>query len=324
MRRIHLRRDTSREVSAPPAVEIVWDRGPGGETCIDGQELAPRVQATLGRRVSLRTRPAGTGGLEQVPGQGLALDGVLQGEVQPRPDGRGWIAVVEVRRANAEALRREVTLEAPDCRQLDAAIVLVVALMAEAAQPTPPSRPGPPLPNAYPPPTISVGPDVTVAIGMLPRPAVGLGLASAVTFPQFWQVAAWAHVWPVSENLADGAGSRVSAWTAGAGICVGTASEGRVAVLGCAGGSGGAIFATGVRLDDPHSDVRPYLQAECTAGMRVHLAGSLFARVEVGAAAPIARDSYQFTDANGVFHEVFHTAVLVPLGRLGLEFRAPL
>ena len=307
-----------------PAVEIVWERGPGGETCIDGRELAPKVEATLGRPVSLVTRPVGPRGLEHVPGQDLALDGVLQGEVQPRPDGRGWIAVVEVRRANAGALRREVTLEAPDCRQLDEAIVLVVALMAEAAQSNPPSRPGPPLPDPYSPPTISVGPDVTVAIGMLPGAALGLGLATGVTFPRLWQVAAWAHAWPVSETLPHGAGGRISAWTAGAGVCVGTSREGRVAVLGCAGGSGGAIFATGVRLDDPRSDVRPYMQAECTVGMRVRLAGALFARVELGAAAPIARDSYRFTDAAGVAHEVFHTAVLVPLARLGLEFRAPL
>ena len=159
---------------------------------------------------------------------------------------------------------------------------------------------------------------------MLPTPAFGAGLATGVTFPRLWQVAAWAHAWPVSETLADGAGGRISAWTGGAGICLGTSSEGRVAVLGCAGGSAGAIFAAGVRLDDPHSHVRPYLQAECTVGLRVRLTGAFFARVEVGAAAPIARDSYQFTDADGVVHEVFHTAVLVPLGRLGLEFRAPL
>ena len=301
-------------MSAPPAVEIVWDRGPGGEACIDGRELAPKVEATLGRPVSLRTA-------EAAGAQGLGLDGVLQGQVQPRLDGRGWIAVVEVHRANSATLRREVTLEAPDCRQLDEAIVLVVALMAEAAQPgrSPPHLPSPPAR-----PLIALGPDIAVLIGMLPRVTLGLGLAGEFALPRLWQAAVWAHAWPTSQVVADGAGGRISAWTAGAALCLGTPSEGGLAVMGCAGASAGAISSSGIELDDPRTNVRPYVQGQSTVGMRIRVGGPVFVRIELGVAVPSSRDSYRFTGADGTVHEVFHSAAVIPLGRIGFEFRAPL
>ena len=301
-------------MNAPPAVEIVWQRGPGGDACIEGPELARRVGATLGRPVSARAAQA-------EDSAGPALDEVLYGEVQPRPEGRGWIAVVEVHRPDTATLRREVTLEAPSCRQLDEALVLVVALMADAAQPSAPLRILPSLTSAS--PTIAIGPDVAVAIGMLPGAAIGIGFASDVTLPPFVQIAAWAHVWPESEALSDGVGGRLQAWTFGAGLCLGPPGRGVWAAFGCGGASGGAILANGVGLDQSRSHTRPYLQAEITVGLRLHLSGPLFARAELGGAVPLARDSYRYTDADGIVHEAFHSAAVVPLARLGFEFRAP-
>ncbi len=309
-------------MSAPPAVEIVWDRGPGGETCIDGRELAPKVEATLGRPVSLRTAEAGSAASPQ----SVALDGVLQGQVQPRPDGRGWIAVVEVRRANTATLRREVTLEAPDCRQLDEAIVLVVALMAEAAQPGRSSPPPPASPPVHSPfrPVIAFGPDVTAVSGMVPRIALGLGLAGELALPSLWTVTVWAHAWPTSQVVVDGGGGRISAWTAGTALCLGTPGESQLAVMGCAGASAGAISSSGIELDDPRTSVHPYVQGQSTVGMRVRMGGPVYVRIELGFGIPVFRDSYHFTDALGTVHQVFHTAAVIPLGRLGFEFQAPL
>src|SRR5207237_424777 len=88
--------------------------------CIDGDELATRVEATLGHRVFAPPRAA-------------EVDTTVRGYAAADPPGRGWIAVVEVRRAGTPPLRRELRLRATDCHQLDDAIVLVVALMVDVS-----------------------------------------------------------------------------------------------------------------------------------------------------------------------------------------------
>jgi hypothetical protein len=65
------------------------------------------------------------------------------------------------------------------------------------------------------------------------------------------------------------------------------------------------------------------VQVEARAGLRIHAFGPVFARLELGAAIPVARDSYAFRGLDGLPHEVFHTAAVVPLARLGLEIRTP-
>jgi hypothetical protein len=293
-------------VDALPAVELVWSRGPGAEACIDAGELARRVEATLGRSVRVAAAPSSEPEVVRLGGQVAPL-------------GSGWLAVVEVRAAGP-ALRREVALDVADCRQLDEDIVLVVALMADAAVPSTPR-----LTLALRPVTASVaiGPDMTVAVGMLPGLSVGFGLASDVAFPPYWHFAAWAHAWPTSEALDGGAGGRLAAWTFGLGPCLGHVGMERVAFFGCLGASGGVVYASGVGLAVPHSRSLPYVQGEVRAGLRVRLAGPAVVRVEAGLGLPIARNTYEFTDGAGAAHEVFRTAPLVPLGRLAVEFRAP-
>jgi hypothetical protein len=300
-------------VDAPPAVELAWTRGAGAETCVDARELAAKVQATIGRPVVP---------LASLPSPGSpAPEGVrpllLEGQVQPL--GSGWIAVVDVRTAGPE-LRREVALEATDCHQFDEALVLVVALLADAALPTAPRLT---LPKPRPMASMGLGPDVSLALGMLPGVPVGFGLATEVALPPLWHLAAWAHGWPVSEALNGPSGGQFTAWTLGGGPCFGpTAREAR-AFFGCVGASGGVVYATGVGLDVRHTSSRPYLQGEFRLGVRMRLAGPLFVRLEIGAGVPVARDSYQFTGANGVSHLLFRTAPIVALGRFAVEFRAP-
>jgi hypothetical protein len=77
-------------------------------------------------------------------------------------------------------------------RQLDEAIVLVVALMVDSTEPqrmplripAPPDRP-----------SVSIGLDLAIAVGMLPGAALGFGLASEIRIPPFWPVALWTHAW---------------------------------------------------------------------------------------------------------------------------------
>jgi hypothetical protein len=295
-------------VDVPPAIALAWDRGPGADSCIDGAELAARVEATLGRAV----RP--------VRGDDAVRDSeVLEGSVAPLPSG-GWIAVVDVRGANAAGLRREVTLDAPDCRQLDEAIALVVALMADAPLPRPPALVVPIRRAAV---TVAVGPDVTIAIGMLPGLATGVGFSSDVAFPRYWHVVAWAHGWPISEALDEGSGARLAAWTFGVAPCLGTSLHDRWSVFGCAGVSAGVVYASGIGLALSRSRSLGYAETELRAGVRLRLGGPFALRLEGGLAVPWTRATYTFTAADGAERPVFRTAAVVPLARLGLEFRAP-
>jgi hypothetical protein len=298
-------------VDVPPALELVWNRGQGADVCIDGQELAAKVQATLGRPVSV---PTGGGTGRPDPGGGE----LLWGQVSPLSG--GWIAVVELRSASGATLRREVALDAPDCRQLDEAIVLVVALMADAASPRVP-RLSLPVPG----PTVSVGigPDLEVASGMLPGVAVGFGLEGDIAIPPLLHATFWAHGWPMSEATDKASGGRLAAWTFGLGPCIGPVGRDRVGFFGCVGASGGVIYSSGVGLDLSLSRARPYWQGEVRAGVRFRASGPIHIRLELGLAVPAVRDSYSFKMADGAVDTVFRTASLVPFGRLGVEFRAP-
>jgi hypothetical protein len=298
-------------VQGPPAVELAWSRGAGAATCIDAGDLAAKVEATIGRPVeALDAVAAGAPPPEEGP---LRLEG------QVHPAGTGWIAVVHVR-APGPTLRREVALDASDCRQFDEALVLVVALLVEAALPTGP-RLG--LPPRVPPAIVGAGLDVAVTAGMLPGVTMGVGLAAEVALPPFWHLTAWAHVWPPSSAFDDGSGGRLDAWTVGLGPCVGPAGHERWSLFGCVGASGGGVYASGIGLGVSHTSASPYLQGEARVGFRMRIAGPMFARLEAGVGLPAGRDSYAFTGADGVARVVFRTAAVVPLGRLAIEFRAP-
>jgi hypothetical protein len=296
-------------VDVAPTVEVAWSREPGAEACIDAQELAERVGATLGRPVYWQALNA-AGHVAQ-----------LQGEV--RPLGSGWIAVVVAKTEGAAPLRREVALDAADCRQIDEALVLVVALMADAASPQAPRLRVPPPTAATTGVSIAIGPDVAFAVGMLPGLVPGVGFQSDAAFQSIWHVAVWAHAWPISEALEGGQGARLAAWTFGLGPCVGGSGRERVAAFACAGMSGGAVYTSGVGLDVPYTTARPYLQGELRAGIRLRAIGPLFARIEVGVAVPVARDWYTFAGPDGRAHEVFRTAPAIPIGGIGAEFRGP-
>jgi hypothetical protein len=293
-------------VDATPAVELVWNRAAGAEACIDGGELARRVEATLGRPVRAAVAASSDPGVVRLGGQVAPLSS-------------GWLAVVEVRGVGP-ALRREVALDVADCRQLDEDIVLVVALMADAAVPSAPRLTLPVRPVTA---SVAIGPDLAVAVGMLPGVSVGFGLASDVAFPPYWHFSAWAHAWPTSQALDEGAGGRLAAWTFGLGPCLGHVGAERASFFGCLGASGGVVYASGVGLAVAHSHALPYVQGELRGGLRVRLAGPALVRLEAGLGVPIARNTYEFTDGAGTAHDVFRTAPLVPFARLAVEFRAP-
>ncbi len=291
-------------MSGPQAVELSWSQSAGGESCIDRAALVERVEKTVGHHVFV---PAGKG------------DASLSGRIGPTPRG-GWLAVIEQRSAGEITFRRELAIGTSDCRRLDEAIVLVVALMVDST-----GSPSEPLAIPAPdePVHVALGPDVAFAYGMLPQSAFGFGLASDFTVPPVWPIALSTHGWPVSEALQGGAGGKLWAWTIGAALCPVLASERAWAVYGCVGVTGGSIDSSGTQLDVSRSATRAYAQGELRPGVRLRLTGPLFLAVEGGAAVPFARDTYRYTRADGVVTTVFETGAVIPLAHARLEIRVP-
>ena len=292
-------------MTGPLAVELSWTQSAGAETCIERPALVERVERTVGRHVFVA---AGHG------------DSTLVGHIGAGPLGQGWLAVVEARKGGETTFRRELAMGGSDCRRLDEAIVLVVALMIDSTQ-----SGGAPLalPEPAEPIRVAIGPDVAFALGMLPGPAFGFGLTSEVNVPPVWPVTLSTHGWPVSRAIENGAGGRLWAWTIGVALCPVVASDKAWALFGCVGVTGGSIDSTGTQLDVSKSTTRPYLQAEARLGFRFRIAGPLFGATEAGAAVPFARDTYSFTQADGSTDQVFQTAAVIPLLHARLEVRVP-
>jgi hypothetical protein len=294
-------------VDNPAVVELAWSRSPGAEGCIDRATLSKRVEQVVGRRVFSR---------------GEGADATIRGRIAPVPGGRGWLAVVEARSEGATTLERELALAAADCRDLDEALVLVVALMVDSSERQAPLA----LPTPVEPIAVAIGPEVAVAYGLLPGVAVGFGLVSEIHTPPVWPVVLSTHfwpMWPATEATPGGSGGQFGAWTAGIGLCPLAATYWDWAVYGCLGGAGGVVYSSGFKLDISQSTTRPYGQADLRAGLRFRIAGPLFGSLEFEGAIPFSHDSYSYTQSDGSTQRVFQTAAFVPVGHARLEVRAP-
>jgi hypothetical protein len=295
------------DMDAAPSVEIVWTQSEGGERCIGESELRTQVQAALGQPTSVHPPEGPNEGTEKAFVRGSVGRGML---------GRGWTAVIEVRRGDAASLRRELALDASDCRQLDEAIVLVTTLLLDASIPTPsPLR----VTGHATPISVSIGPDVVVAWGMLPGLSYGIGLVSETEIRPLWPIVLSAHEWPVSRATQGGSGGDLGAATFGAALCPGILTKRVWGIFVCAGASGGEITSRGVGLDHPRGDVRPYVQIEAQVGVRLRIATFVTARLGLGAGVPLSQDSYQFRSDTGNLQTVFRTSDAVLGSQVAIE-----
>ena len=100
-----------------------WERAGGAESCISGEELARDVESHVGRPLFVTSGSA---------------DVRASGRVSRTEDGRsgGWRATIEVsRRDGGAGSNRVVAVEGKDCRALDEALVLVLAVAVEPLLP---------------------------------------------------------------------------------------------------------------------------------------------------------------------------------------------
>lgn len=103
-----------------------WSRLAGAEPCIASRDLATGVERSLKRRVFVSAARA---------------DRYVEGRVGPRLGG-GWTASVQIADAKGRILgTRELMSDGPNCRDLDEAITLSVALMIDSNLSVPPADP---------------------------------------------------------------------------------------------------------------------------------------------------------------------------------------
>lgn len=120
----------ARPAAAQSTSSLSWSRLPGAEACIGAGELARRVEQRLGRSALVAPSQA---------------DRSVEGRVAGRSGGR-WRATVALARRDGVILsERSIETAEVDCRALDEALVLVIALLIDpdgspAAAPEPMPR----------------------------------------------------------------------------------------------------------------------------------------------------------------------------------------
>ena len=293
-------------MDAAPPIDLVWTQAAGGEECIAQSELGAKVQAALGYPAISPTASGQSG------------DGHVRGNVGPGAFGRGWLAVIEARRGEAPPLRRELSMDALDCRELDEAIVLVVALLLDAVVSSPPPIT---IGSSAPSISVSLGPDIAVAWGMLPGLSIGLGLVSTARIGRLWPIVLSFHQWPSTRATEGASGGQIGAMTFGAAVCPLTFARHGWEVFACAGASGGEVTSAGVGLDQPLDDARQYVQVDTQVGVRLRVAAHVASRLCLGAGFPMTKYEYSFGQPDQESREVFRTSSVVPFVQVAIELQ---
>jgi hypothetical protein len=311
-------------------VELSWSRG--SPDCLGRDDLVKAVEATLGAPVFHE----GGSAAGRVEGRvGAAAKGGFEAHMILRDLGG---AVVSERRLDTDG----------ECRRLDEPIAVVVALMIDAlgSAPSPLSVPAEPirapaLPARLvaPPPARMVAPPAAPSPSGAPSLAIGVGLGLDASLLPGTSLAAvlrgelapiealplaWtAHFHGSSSTEVGGFGGRFSAWTTTLAACPTWSWARARARLGLCGSLGaGALSGTGVGLPDGLDVKRSVFFAGLGSHAAVHLAGPLWARVELGVDVPFRRDRWGYVDAAGAYIVVHRPAAIVPNGLLTLEFRS--
>lgn len=151
----------SRAHAERPA-SLSWTRRAGAEACIDARALATAVETRIGHAVLVAPS------LAEVS---------IEGQVERR--GRGWRAtVIATRPDGAPVTRRTLDTAEVDCRALDPALTLVIALIVDPAGAPPPPDPAPKVVireivrEVIPPWQLALAGTAALEVGALPRATV--------------------------------------------------------------------------------------------------------------------------------------------------------
>jgi hypothetical protein len=322
---------TGRAVDDGPRVTLAVTRGDGTAACIRERAVERAVERRLRRRVFAEAGSAD-----------LRIDVTLAREAD-----RSWSAKLVLRGPDgAELGARELDTRAPHCSSLDESLVLVVALLVDSPEaheaieaartPAKPSssdsvstsitpRPAVPSARAPKPTPIEIPPDtfaprepyrfelgagVGALAGALPGLPLGASLSLGVRPPHFVEVRVRPQIFFPHEAHAPSAdrGGSFSLLAVALELCPFEHTLGKLGILGCVGQRVGRVAARGFGFQETHRSVELYYALGVSAGAAFWFAPPLGFELELGAEAPLTRDSYFSRGPSGESRKIFQAS----------------
>ena len=325
------------------SIRLVWEAGPGTETCLTAGELTKLVEVELERGVFV----AG-----DVP-----AERVIRVRLERDPVKGGFRAFVTSEESDANAPRAkpgvERELEARDCRDIDEPLALVVALLADADAP-PPEPAVETKEEALPPPEPApepndeiqpLGPVTTapgweaaqrdarwryeldaagaVGFGMLPHPGFGAELGFLAEPPSIGthRLRLIAMFSEPAEPIPGATVSFIYGAT-GASLCPAIARFGKRTLRLCVGVDLGALYSRSRGLEDSRETTELFAQVDAMLRGSLGLGGGLLGTLSAGVVFPTARDRFVYTQ-DGQTTEIFQMAFIPFLVTAGIGYEIP-
>ena len=312
----------------------------------DGPRLARwklEIDAPDGCISAPALRDAVTRTLTRDPFIDVAPDGTLR--VTFARAGASWTVVLGLRTVDGTELgAREISREAAECRSLDAAVVLVTAMLVDAARAhepapiriraEPAAALAPPGPIAAPTvaseasasgdsrtaATFTSGLGVTLPFGLLPSPSLAPSSWLRVARDRWWAgevaVAWFARVRDEARPGGVFDGGHLSL-----GLCPELAEGRAVRLVGCARGALAVMRGTGTAVTLSESATVLFGELGLGARVSLHLIGPLWIASGLDGWLPVRRPSFTVRSPTGRL-EVFSPSVVFATATLGLELRA--
>jgi len=279
--------------ATPLSIGFEWDRGPGAESCPDGDAVRRATEKVLERRPFVGADQANV---------------LIRGTVDPTVDGRTYEARLFLVAGDGTVVgERKLRSEGPNCSALSEPLALVIGLAIDTLRQMPATslriRPPKPSPQTW---KGEVAPLAAATWGLLPAPGIGFGL-EARAGPSSWSIEG-AATWflPNDKPTAGGPGGDFRAVLWSVSICpsiAGSVAELRI----CLGGIGARLSATGMALDLSLSPTSWMFGAGARAMVLLHLGRAVALEPSLGAIAPFVRDRFTYADEMQQVH-VLHQA----------------
>lgn len=280
---------------------LSWVRLPGAEACISGKELSRAVEARL-------HHPA--------LGAPSETDVAIEGYIGPGAEA-GFHAIVTLTDAHGVVVgKRELDGGTAECRDIDEALALAIALMidpdaafAASAKPAahpPAPKPAKPPPGKPPPPPPYRGGLVVGAVagfGLLPHTAFGLWVGGFVEPPGLFPLEIGAHLWLDQLDQVASMGQDVqvafSRTTVGVSACPLDAHIGAFRFSACAGMEAGTLTGTGAVNDGAKRERSAIVDVAVRGHAQVRIVNHVAVRITPALAVPLVRDSFDYLPDNG-------------------------
>lgn len=291
-----------------PSAELSYEASAG---CIERAELEAAVSTQLGRPVF------GDGGE-------IAVNVVV------RREGDEWAVSVELARSDGTALgSRRLRQRGEDCRGLDGAIALVLALLLDAGDeeivveaPEPPPEPAPPVER---PPPIEAPAESRIAlmlglgasVGRLPSVSPLAEVRVDVDLVDLVALVFRTHGAPPFGYDVEGAAARAGYWVLGAGLRLDLIEADPVGVSATGMLDVGAVFGEGVGLEPSRSFAGAEIVGELAVELRVRAGSAASIVAGLGLGFPFFAAGFSILE-NGRELLVFTPSILWGAARAGL------